>query len=61
MAANCYFERETGKLVVEFLVRQSAIADIEVEQFQIQREAIERVIGIPDRQQLKNEVQTTST
>lgn len=46
MAANGYLEIDTSELFIEFLVRQCAIADREVDDYRTEQAAIEKAMGL---------------
>ncbi|CAM6090973.1 unnamed protein product [Calypogeia fissa] len=58
MAAKGYLEVDTSELFIEFLVRQCAIADQDVDHYRTEQEAIEKAMGLqatlpPSKNELK--------
>ncbi|KAJ7528347.1 hypothetical protein O6H91_16G095300 [Diphasiastrum complanatum] len=56
MAASGYIEGANGEEYMEFLVRQCAITDREVEAFQAEEKALEKAMGTQPREPFKNDL-----
>ncbi|BBN19571.1 maestro heat-like repeat-containing protein family member 1 [Marchantia polymorpha subsp. ruderalis] len=56
IAANGYMEADSSELFMEFLVRQCAIPDREVEAYRTEQTAIEKAMGLPSVLPSKNEL-----
>jgi hypothetical protein len=56
MASHCYLDSACGELFVEFLVRQCAIAEEEVSEYQNQQESFEIAMGLRAISSAKTEV-----
>ncbi|KAL3699532.1 hypothetical protein R1sor_017554 [Riccia sorocarpa] len=56
MAANGYMEADSSEVFMEFLVRQCAIPDFEVEAYRRNQAAFEKAMGLPSSVPGKNEL-----